>query len=170
MNETEIRELLRRQLEYYPLSETQDLLKALHQAVLGNGHLVSAQSNGLEWIQKELRDAAPLSLCPGLVEPLGPRFCRIHLRYLQENNIQPQKLFDVFAGSSRIVSDKQDLRDALACVLKLTREAEFAAILDEETVCAYLNSELTPLLHSKTFRQHYHPAYRVVAKSLWEKR
>ncbi len=153
------------QCRRYPALRPQDLLKALHQSVLGCGHLVSGEAAGVARIQAELAD------CPApaaeAVEPLDGPYCRLHLAFLKESGLSPRTLFRLFAlsaeapaGTGEALAEKLEVLEELARAGRLPWPWEELAPAAE----TFRREGFPACRHSEAFRRAYAPAYRVIRR------
>ncbi len=164
LNETD--ELLRAQGAKYPRLEAQDLVKALYQAEFGCGHLIADPARGLQWLREEAASVSPGGDAATLIEPLGSRFCRVHLAALSASGLTVETLFRLFELSAR-----EPAGDASSFAARLNRLEAMAAAgklgIDGQETARYLEAyrrDGCPAVHhSDAFRQAYSPAYRVVS-------
>jgi len=160
----QIRAMLQSQCSRYPGLQPQDLLKALHQSVLGNGHLVADEAGGWDRLCRELEDHQD----PEGLEMLSEDYCRVHLGYLKEIGLSAESLFRLFVLSAEEpAGDVSALEEGLAVLLELAGEGvlPFSRETIAAAVKAWRETGFPPCRHSPEFRAAYHPAYRVIR---WE--
>lgn len=169
MGKSETRAFLLEQRARYPLLDTQDLLKALHQSVFGCGHFVTDEAAGLALLQQELQKA----LLPDgpEVEVLDGPFRRVHLRTLLKTGLSPRTLFRIFCLSAgEMWGDAGVLEEKLSVLLELVREGRLPKVFANTAaeVDAWRKAGFPACHHSEGFRSAYQPAYRVVHKRFAE--
>ena len=157
------RSLFESQKSLYPSARLQDLIKALHQACLGCGHLIADEAGSFARLQGEW-EGAPVT---GRVsEEMSDGFVRLHLGDAREGNIRPETVQKLFSLSARIRTGGEDVfLKALDEICQAVSTG--AAPADEEDrafLSAYLPKAPAMLSHSETFRALYRPAYRVIAR------
>ena len=155
--------LFNQQKELYPSARLQDLIKALHQACLGCGHLIADEAGSFARLQGEW-EGAPVT---GRVsEELSDGFVRLHLGDAREGNIRPETVQKLFSLSARIRTGGEDMfQKALDEIRQAVSTG--AAPADEEDrafLSTYLPKAPAMLSHSEKFRALYRPAYRVIAR------
>jgi len=144
------------QYRLYPLSEPQDIYKALFQACLGPEHALIDPALAMARLAEE---ASRLRAEQGkLVEQLSPEFCRVHLRVALAYGISMDEVFRAFVLSAEVRQN----RDALLLYL-----AQWPAIAtngaEVSTFVAGVIAQGYPSMHhSQVFRAQYRPAYRVL--------
>ena len=170
-----MRALLLDHARRYPAWELTDLYKLLHQAALGAEHALTNEAGVRDWLTHEL---AELSLSGGadepLLDPLSPdgQLVRVHLRPFARRGLEPEPLLQAFFRTAREITPAPE---------RLTTSAELAIQLAQEGLLPFEADALTTFFadrqaqnfpayhHSAAFRQHYQPAYRVVARALLPK-
>ncbi|MBO5735201.1 MAG: hypothetical protein J6S15_03790 [Clostridia bacterium] len=158
------RRLLLRQYQLYPAAELTDLFKFLFQSAFGCEHLVSSPERAIDYIRKEYD--ASTSFCPPEVTELDGDYCRVSLSCLQ-NGLAPETLGKLFCRSSKHEPDgKKRLTEMLTTAREMIAEGAlpFSAEVFEYNLTLWKENDFCPVHHSETFRNAYHPAYRVIAK------
>lgn len=162
--------MLRAQCVCYPKLRAQDLLKALHQSVLGCGHLVVDEAGGLERLRQEAETACDAAG----IEVLGRDYCRVHLGFLKESGLSVESLFRLFVHSAEEpLGDEAALEEGLDVLLALSAAGELPVPHDEMTAAAaeWRTAGFPLCRHSEAFREAYSPAYRVIRRDfLWKMR
>lgn len=160
--------LCRAQCARYPLLAAQDLVKALYQATFGCGHLVADPAAARARLIEEAEQAARSPAVPAPVEPLGARFCRVHLRALPDIGLSADTLFRLFERSARTSGDGMDAflarLDALARWID-DGTLSLDAAASRAFLTAYRAAGCPATHHSDAFRLVYAPAYRVIDAS-----
>lgn len=153
--------MLRAQCARYPELRPQDLLKALHQSVLGCGHLVTDEAGGLEALRREAAEQRD----PAGIEMLGRDYCRVHLGFLNESGLSVESLFRLFRLSAEEpLGGGTALEEGLTVLLELAEAGDLPVSYKEMAAAAEAwRAAGFPLCrHSAEFREAYHPAYRVI--------
>ncbi len=173
MNKDERDALFEAQRERYPLARLQDLLKGLHQALLGCGHFASADEEGIRRLKAEydlLEAAAKTGGYIGKgdpVEPLACGFSRAHLWPLR-NRLRPEVLQRLFSLCSGIRTGREE--EMIRAVRELEKEGDQGKWIrtpeDEAFLHAYSASVPRMLSHSASFHKAYLPAYRVLSEDV----
>ncbi len=167
VNEWEV--LIRAHLARYPRMEPIDLYKLLHQAVLGSEHAISDAASVRDWLESELA-----TMGTGPAEPMidslraDGRIVRIHLRPFAAAGGDSEALLQAFIGTAAVEGSRGELSRALEVAIGLARAR---ALPWSDSAVSGLFSRLAAqgypaVHHSVAFREHYRPAYRVVAGQL----
>ncbi|MBE7059002.1 MAG: hypothetical protein E7387_07920 [Ruminococcaceae bacterium] len=154
--------ILKKQLEIYPKSAPQDILKALFQAVFGCEHFVTDEQKARERLQEELRKSIPCNVgC--LTEDFG-EYSRIHLSKLDHDGISADTLLSLFIISAKAKPKNEKYQSLVEELPLLCRngelpfsEREMKTLIEEQKALGY-----PPLHHSEIFRESYNPSYRII--------
>lgn len=154
--------------ESCPQLEIADLLKFLYQSCFGCEHLVTDCANAVKFIKEEAASANQDSVFG--IEKLDGPFCRVHLNMLSDG-LSAEMLGRLFVLSSeKAAGGLPALKEKLDDVLSLSRQG-LLPFSEDDLQCAinaWEKSGFAPCHHSERFRQHYHPAYRVIAEEFAE--
>ena len=148
----------------YPRLTLADLLKFLHQSAFGCEHLLSDPSAATDYIRREAAGCSPHS--GDLIEPLDGTHCRVHLDILRQG-ITPETFGKLFYLSAASVENGQLLlEETLTALQELITDGELPFSAEEAAgmISAWRAEGFPARRHSETFRNEYHPAYRVIKK------
>lgn len=147
---------LKTHLLRYPRHELMDEIKFLYHSAMGGGHLVSDDKDSLEKIIQEIDPARGYEIQK---EDLNDQLCYVHFGNL--NSIQARVLNRLFIYSAKHTKmDKKKLKLSLEDLKKEKTEEE------RKRIDHYIAQGMPIVSHSVTFKENYHPAYRIVDKSL----
>lgn len=152
----------------YPAMEPTDAVKLLYQSEFGGGHLIRDEEAALNYLRREYNDTVKDSAQP-LTEIIGNGLVRVHLAALPEARLEV--LGQAFLESARI---HRGTMEGFLRKLDVLRQvtAEGAFDFSSQALDAYLSDYAQagyPMVsHSDSYRQLYHPAYRVVLECLFE--
>ena len=158
------RQLLLQHYQAYPLLQIQDICKFLFQGAFGCEHMVTSPNGAVVWIDREYRNCNLQAGAP-LVEPLDGNYSRVHLAYLARG-LHAETLGKLFVASARTEPEGQTaLENKLAVAQALVQEGAlpFSPDAFADAVQDWKAQGYPAIHHSNTFREHYHPAYRVIA-------
>ena len=163
------------QMERYPQSRLLDLYKSCFQDYMGAEHLVADTAGVMRYLRAELASVSLADLLPHYYEPcgIGGRYVRVSLRAVLEGLISIDKLADAFIRSANSprpsVEDRcerwhniVEISDAMH--LGLSHYAD-----DRQLIDSVLVSGRYALSHSSDYREAYHPHYRIVERSIFER-
>ncbi len=157
------RDLLIKHYRRYPDLQIKDIFKFLHQSTFGCEHMVSSLAGTVEYIKKEYETLTERSELR--TEALDGEYSRVHLSYFDQG-LHPETLGRLFfesakQGAGNIEELEQKLAVANGLILENAlpfSQSEFDSELKKWAADGYPATH-----HSDTFRESYHPAYRVIA-------
>ncbi len=166
---TDLQDITRQALalhaEIYPLAQSRDILKFLHQSSFGCGHIVPSREVATAAILGEV-EAIGDRATDGRLLPLPGGFFRLPLALLREG-LSVATLGALLALSAEGPCDGvEGLGIRLAVARTMAHEGAFGfspEALDGE-IAAWEAEGRPPVRHSENFRREYHPAYRVIAE------
>ena len=148
----------------YPKMEPTDAVKLLYQSEFGGGHLIRDENACLTCLLEEYR-ATPQRRDVPLTEDIGGGIVRINLAALDANKVTPEQLGQAFLRSAaQIRGSMASFREKLSLLQAMTAEGAmpFSRNLLDAYLADYEAAGFPPVSHSETYRENYHPAYRVV--------
>ena len=149
----------------YPLMEIADLFKFLFQSSFGCEHMVSSLDGAIEYIKRESEKMCDSISDSNLIDHLDGNYIRVHLGYLKKG-IDAETLGRLFYLSAKTEENgKAELEDKIDVARALINAGELPFSLKDydSTVERWRDLGYPAIHHSDTFRQEYHPAYRVIA-------
>ena len=169
-----IQKSVQRQLNDFPKSTLQDLYKSFFQDRFGPGHLVSDTSMAGNYLRYELNNSTVFH--EKYYEPTGyeSNYYRVNLSVIKENKISYQDFFDAFLRSVENVSlddisewgSEWSEIESVITSMNLNLE-NFEK--DLEMIHSVLEQDKYAIHHSDTYESEYHPHYRIIEKSIFEK-
>ena len=162
-NTNKTRELLIEHYNTYPRLEVSDIFKFIFQSAFGCEHLVSSKERALNYIKEELKrvsgDEAPR------VDRLDGDYSRVYLSCLNDK-VTPEIMAKYFCLSAKIEPDgKEKLLEKIAVARELILNGAIPLSLSDfdELHEKWRDAGYPAIHHSASFREAYHPAYRVIA-------
>ncbi|MBR1842460.1 MAG: hypothetical protein IJ788_04210 [Oscillospiraceae bacterium] len=155
--------ILRAHAEKYPLMRPQDAVKLIYQNEFGGGHLILDHGWSLNYIRKEQSETVKNPQLPQL-EDIGNGIVRVNLA---STEMSPETLNEIFIKSAEM--HRGDMSSFIEKLEILRLNADIFPFSAEElnSYLDYYISQGCPMVsHSDEYRNAYHPAYRVVMKSL----
>lgn len=155
----------------YPLMEPRDAVKLIYQNEFGGGHLIRDERKCLEFLRAEYESISQ-DPAGALLEDIGNGLCRANLAALDAHGISPEELGAVFIRSAGIHRGSMaSFLEKLELLKGLTREGcmPFSEKALNSYLTEYEQAGFPPVSHSDTYRNAYHPAYRVVLKDQFPK-
>lgn len=144
----------------YPLSEIQDLYKAVYQSVCGCGHLVGDSSAAADYISRESEFATTDD-----VESLG-KYSRVYLGQIK-NGLSPVTLAKLFSLSAEVADTADtsvEMDEKLSVLMDMIKLGEIRLdyIESESYVSCMRESGYPACHHSEKYCELYSPAYRLL--------
>lgn len=159
-------EILLKHFERYPQMQMEDAVKLLFQSEFGGGHMIANPGKSLAWIRQEWELQCGQT-AGGPVEEIGDGICRIYLSALDQG-LALETLNQMFVRTADLKMGKCDrFEKKLGILLECCEQGKlpFDPNVLMEYLSAYQAQGYPPVSHSSTYREQYHPAYRVVAES-----
>ena len=159
---TNTREFLLCHFKTYPQLRIEDIFKFLYQSAFGCEHLLPEPEAAAEFIRKEAAGMAEHS--GALIEALDGPYCRVSLDYVRQG-LAPDTLAKLlFLSAVHEPTGKAALAEKLQCAKDLVFDGALPFTPQEflDAVTQWEARGCPPLHHSETFRQNYHPAYRLI--------
>ena len=167
MNTNELIEILTYHKNKYPQMEVSDVIKLVYQNEFGGGHLITNPLQSLTYLTYEYNSINKDYSMP-LYEEIGNNLIRLNLKAIDNNILSLEKINDIFVSSSRITKGTiSSFLSKIEIVKTLCKNNFFT--FSYETLINYLNEyekhNYPMVSHSKTYKDNYDPAYRVISKS-----
>ena len=147
---------LQTQLERYPGARAEDIVKCVFQGLLGVGHLLASPEQVETYIVRETAGLSPAPDEP-LLEPVSPAWARLNLRRAMAEGLIPHLITKLMMSDFEAPNfSREDVRQV--CV----DYTECIGCSDMADALARIGDEHWLPSHSETYRQLYHPAYRLI--------
>ena len=171
----------------YPKSRLLDIYKSCFQDYMGAEHLVSDRQMVKAYLDEELNTTNLDDLMPWYYEPCGTDSCyfRVSIRAIKEGIITEDQLLDAFIRSAngRTVMDEGEANSEKRPSVKSWSERWHKIIgtidrmkldlpnyqEDKQFIDSVLSVGKYAISHSPDYREAYHPHYRIVERSIFEK-
>ncbi len=163
---------IERQLVTYPESTLQDIYKSFYQEHFGPGHIISDTASARRYLMRELSEMGETQ--SPYFEPPGSQgdYVRVYLSVVSDSLITAEQLLDAFVRSANsrqepAVSwmEKWEVIINIIQANKIELEG-FETDLPLLTEAARNNQAVH---HSRRYNETYHPHYRVVERSIFER-
>ena len=157
--------ILKEHLASYPNMEIQDVAKLLFQSEFGGGHMITDAEKSFKRIQEEYTSLQPdVTGALPLTEPIGSGVCRIYLSSLNQG-LRAEILNEMFVRSANNRRGTiEGLEEKIRQFLQACQDKELP--FDETDAMHFFanwkEQGYPAVSHSDTYRNAYHPAYRVV--------
>jgi len=144
----------------YPLMQPQDFGKLAYQSEFGPAHFVTDEAAVIRFLLDEWQTVSAADI-PCNPEPIGGGYCRFHLTADTDPAVAAPVLAKLFMQSAAGHAGTPDGLDARLEILRTLPVEGMDTWLQ-----TYRGRGCPPVRHSETFRNAYHPHYRVVLESL----
>ena len=180
---------INRQMQNYPKSQLLDIYKSCFQDYMGAEHLVSDRQMVKAYLDEELNTTSLDDLMPWYYEPCGidSSYYRVSIRAIKESLVSEDQLLNAFIRSARSTSgrllptgrknsEKQPSVESWSerwhkiigtidqMKLDMPNYQE-----DKQFIDSVLSVGKYAISHSLDYREAYHPHYRIVERSIFEK-
>lgn len=153
---TEFERVLLAHRERYPLMEPQDYGKLAYQNHFGPEHMIWDKEEVLRRLREEWASISPEQPGRG-PEGIGSGMCRFYLNHEPEKDIAAEVLGELFCRTAKEYSTTAEgLEDKLSALEKLPVSGMHAWLE------GYRGMGCPPVRHSETYRNAYHPHYRLL--------
>ena len=194
MTAQDIEGFVNRQVLTYPKSRLLDIYKSCFQDYMGAEHLVSDRQRVKMYLDEELATTSLDKLMPWYYEPCGIDSCyyRVSIRTIKEGIITEDMLLDAFIRSANGRNSK--LKDGRVVTVESETNSERPSVdswserwrkiigiidgmklnlpnyqEDKNFIDSILSEGKYAISHSPEYREAYHPHYRIVERSIFER-
>ena len=175
-SERQVRKFVRQQLSWYPHLHLIDLYKSCYQDFMGAEHLVTNSEVANYYVQKELSEMDTAAYVQGFLEPCGlyGNYMRVPLAFVKNGTVPADSLVSWFVQSSG-AEPPHTLEEWMARWNKIERIIDQMDLQlpeyenDKATIRAIFERGGYASVHSKEFKQYYHPHYRIVSRKILRK-
>ena len=143
--------------------EAQDIVKQCYQGAFGAEHILQDEKKAWRYLCDEFEtctEAVDVQINEPIIEFISPDVCRINLRAWKNMSLTPEHLFEIFVKSVKNMKKDEEL-----FMSYLKQAGEIVPFKTEfwEFVENYKQGALSPVHHSKAYKQWNNPAYRVIS-------
>ena len=172
----DIEGFVHRQLHTYPQLRLLDLYKSCFQDYMGAEHLVSDRQRVKAYLDEELCTTTLDDLMPWNYEPCGidSNYYRVSIRTIKENVISEEMLLDAFIRSANTpkrpyVEEWSKRWHVIIDAIDQMRLGLPNYEQDKAFIDSILSAGKYAISHSPEYREAYHPHYRIVERSIFER-
>ena len=163
-NTNKTRNLLISHYATYPRLEVADIFKFIFQSAFGCEHFVSSEERALNYIKAELERINGDQSAPR-IDALDGDYSRVHLSCINDT-LSAEALAKYFCLSAKVEPDgKERLLEKISVARELIADGTIPLSLSDfdELHAKWEAAGYPAIHHSESFREAYHPAYRVIA-------
>lgn len=175
-----VRESIMKQMRLYPSSSLKDLYKNFFQDTFGPGHLMSsapdAESRMRNYLLQECEEAIdePSPLSDYELTGYHGRFYRVNLSVINDGRVPFDVFFSAFMESARqfslpSISDWATEWEIIEHIIKRQNLNLDNFDTDSSSIHTMLKQGQYASHHSKIYDTTYHPHYRLIERSVFEK-
>ena len=165
-----------RQMQAYPKSRLLDIYKSCFQDYMGAEHLVSDRQRVKAYLDEELNTTSLDDLMPWYYEPCGidSNYYRVSIRGIKESLVSEDLLLNAFIRSANtekrpsVESWSKRWHKIIGTINQMKLDMpNFQE--DKQFIDSVLSVGKYAISHSPDYREAYHPHYRIVERSIFEK-
>lgn len=165
-----------RQMQAYPKSRLLDIYKSCFQDYMGAEHLVLDRQRVKAYLDEELNTTNLDDLMPWYYEPCGidSSYYRVSIRAIKESLVSEDLLLNAFIRSANtekrpsVESWSKRWHKIIGTIDQMELDLpNFQE--DKQFIDSVLSVGKYAISHSPNYREAYHPHYRIVERSIFEK-
>ena len=168
--------LVNRQMQNYPKSRLLDIYKSCFQDYMGAEHLLSDRQRVKAYLDEELNTTSLDDLMPWYYEPCGidSSYYRVSIKTIKEGFITEDQLLDAFIRSANsetrpsVESWSNRWHMIIGTIDRMKLDMPNYQE-DKQLIDSVLSVGKYAISHSPDYREAYHPHYRIVERSIFEK-
>ena len=165
-----------RQMQNYPKSRLLDIYKSCFQNYMGAEHLLSDRQRVKAYLDEELNTTSLDDLMPWYYEPCGidSSYYRVSIKTIKEGFITEDQLLDAFIRSANsetrpsVESWSNRWHMIIGTIDRMKLDMPNYQE-DKQLIDSVLSVGKYAISHSPDYREVYHPHYRIVERSIFEK-
>ena len=165
-----------RQMQNYPKSRLLDIYKSCFQDYMGAEHLLSDRQRVKAYLDEELNTTSLDDIMPWYYEPCGidSSYYRVSIKTIKEGFITEDQLLDAFIRSANsetrpsVESWSNRWHMIIGTIDRMKLDMPNYQE-DKQFIDSVLSVGKYAISHSPDYREVYHPHYRIVERSIFEK-
>jgi hypothetical protein len=170
----EIRQAIKAQVELYPESTLQDIYKSFFQDEFGPGHLIEDTSMARKYLEYELADMTSRGNYNAELCGVGLNFYRVPLDLVKDGKISFEDFLTAFleSASSFRIPETSDWKGSWKMIVTEIESMDIEIKnfdADKKALSEMLDEGETVVHHSESYSHAYNPHYRIIGKAQWEK-
>lgn len=173
--EEQIADAMVRMVQHYPAATLQDIYKSCFQDHFGVAHLLADRASVKGYIEQELATTEVLDT--SYYEPCGwqGRFVRVNLAVVRDGLLTVDELTDAFMASAAYSSNEvteawiAEWNEILQAICRTELDDHLDNFqADSMRLVEMLDVGNYVMHHSASYRETYHPHYRIIHRSIFE--
>ena len=165
-----------RQMQNYPKSRLLDIYKSCFQDYMGAEHLLSDRQRVKAYLDEEMNTTSLDDLMPWYYEPCGidSSYYRVSIKTIKEGFITEDQLLDAFIRSANsetrpsVESWSNRWHMIIGTIDRMKLDMPNYQE-DKQLIDSVFSVGKYAISHSPDYREVYHPHYRIVERSIFEK-
>ena len=169
-----LKDIIITQFNRYPKMEVTDLFKIVYLAAMGNKHLLKDKSKAYKYLKYEFENIKASDSEP-LYEEISPdgRFVRVNLRPYKAKEWYIDDLFEIMLKTASYYDESiKKLNNYCYYLIEFQKQGciPFSKNSLKNIIFKMKENQYALFHHSKEYKKHYKPAYRVVSFDLFKKK
>ena len=167
-----VRSAIERQLATYPESTLQDIYKSFYQEHFGPGHIISDTASARCYLMRELSEMGKTQ--SPYFEPTGSQgdYVRVYLSAVADSLITAEQLLDAFVRSANSWQEPTvswlEKWEATVSIIQANK-IELEGFETDLPMLTEVARNSQAVHHSRRYNEAYHPHYRIVERSIFER-
>ena len=172
--EKQIIQFIDNELKYYPEAHLADLYKNYFQDAYGPGHIIEDTPQAGKYLDWELRQTDWIDTLSYQALGINHDYYRINLRLVKDGIIPRDTLLQALLKSAKLARNpdleswKKEWNDVLAVIKKIKPNLP-GMDADEKLINQVFSEGDVVMHHSKQYEETYHPHYRIIHRSVFER-
>ena len=163
---------IKRQLATYPESTLQDIYKSFYQEHFGPGHIISDTASARRYLMRDLSEMGETQ--SPYFEPTGSQgdYVRVYLSAVSDSLITAEQLLDAFVRSANLWQEPtvswMEKWEAIVSIIQANK-MEVQGFETDLPLLTEAARNSQAVHHSRRYNEAYHPHYRIVERSIFER-
>jgi len=172
--EKQIIQFIDNELKYYPEAHLADLYKNYFQDTYGPRHIIEDTTQAGKYLDWELQQTDWIDTLSYQALGINHDYYRINLRLVKDGIIPRDTLLQALLKSAKLARNpdleswKKEWNDVLALIKKIKPNLP-GMEADEKMINQVFSKGDVVMHHSKHYEETYHPHYRIVHRSVFER-
>ncbi len=172
--EKQIIQFIDNELKYYPEAHLADLYKNYFQDAYGPGHIIEDTTQAGKYLDWELQQTDWIDTLSYQALGINHDYYRINLRLVKDGIIPRDTLLQALLKSAKLARNpdleswKKEWNEVLALIKKIKPNLP-GMEADEKLIKQVFSEGDVVMHHSKHYEETYHPHYRIVHRSVFER-
>ena len=172
--EKQIIQFIDNELKYYPEAHLADLYKNYFQDAYGPGHIIEDTTQAGKYLDWELQQTDWIDTLSYQALGINHDYYRINLRLVKDGIIPRDTLLQALLKSAKLARNpdleswKKEWNEVLAVIKKMKPNLP-GMETDEKLINQVFSEGDVVMHHSKQYEETYHPHYRIIHRSVFER-